>query len=62
VTNYCPVLDRFIGKNPGYAALVDSGNPGNCLKAAVMPWVYPNVAEVAPQPFTFQANQRKDAA
>jgi hypothetical protein len=32
VTNYCPVLDRFIEKNPGYAPLIDSGNPGNWPK------------------------------
>jgi predicted GNAT family acetyltransferase len=29
VTNYCPVLDRFIEKNPEYAPLIDSGKPGN---------------------------------
>jgi hypothetical protein len=29
VTNYSPVLDRFIAKTPGYAPLIDSGNPGN---------------------------------
>ena len=33
VTNYCPVLDRFIDKNPGYAPLIDSGNPGNWPKS-----------------------------
>ena len=33
VTNYCPVLDRFIEKNPGYAPLVNSGNPGNWPKS-----------------------------
>jgi hypothetical protein len=33
VTNYCPVLDRFIEKNPGYAPLIDSGNPGNWPKS-----------------------------
>jgi hypothetical protein len=33
VTNYCPVLDRFIGKNPEYAPLIDSGNPGNSPKS-----------------------------
>jgi predicted GNAT family acetyltransferase len=32
VTNRCPVLDRFIDKNPGYAPLIDSGNPGNWPK------------------------------
>jgi len=26
VTGYCPVLDRFIEKNPGYAPVIDSGN------------------------------------
>ncbi|HEX6519914.1 MAG TPA: GNAT family N-acetyltransferase [Streptosporangiaceae bacterium] len=26
VTNYCPVLDRFIEKNPQYAPLIDAGN------------------------------------
>lgn len=29
VTNYCPVLDRFLEKNPGYVALIDSRNPGS---------------------------------
>jgi len=33
VTNYCPVLDRFIEKNPGYAPLIDSDNPGNWPKS-----------------------------
>lgn len=33
VTNYCPVLDRFIEKNPQYAPLIDSGNPGNRPKS-----------------------------
>jgi hypothetical protein len=33
VTNYCPVLDRFIEKNLGYAPLIDSGNPGNWPKS-----------------------------
>jgi predicted GNAT family acetyltransferase len=32
-TNYCPVLDRFIEKNPEYAPLIDSGNPGNGPKS-----------------------------
>jgi predicted GNAT family acetyltransferase len=32
VTNYCPVLDRFIEKNPGYAPLIDSGKPGSWPK------------------------------
>jgi uncharacterized protein len=27
VPNYCPVLDRFIEKNPEYAPLIDSGKP-----------------------------------
>jgi hypothetical protein len=27
-TNHCPVLDRFIEKNPEYAPLIDSGNAG----------------------------------
>jgi len=26
MTNYCPVLDRFIEKNPEFAPLIDSGN------------------------------------
>jgi len=29
VANYCPVRDRFIEKNRGYASLIDSANPGN---------------------------------
>jgi predicted GNAT family acetyltransferase len=29
VTNYCPVMDRFVEKNPEYAPLIDPGNPGN---------------------------------
>ena len=33
MTNYCPVLDRFIEKNPGYVPLIDSGNPGNWPKS-----------------------------
>jgi len=33
VTNYCPVLDRIIEKNPGYAPVIDSGNPGNWVKS-----------------------------
>jgi len=33
VTNYCPVLARFIEKNPEYAPLIDSGNPGNWPKS-----------------------------
>jgi len=33
VTNYCPVLDRFIENNPGYAPLTDSGNPRNWAKS-----------------------------
>jgi len=27
VTNYCPVLDRFVEKNPEYATLIDSDKP-----------------------------------
>jgi len=27
-------MDRFIEKNPGYAPLIDSGNPGNWPKSA----------------------------
>jgi predicted GNAT family acetyltransferase len=27
MTNYCPVLDRFIARNPEYTALIDSGQP-----------------------------------
>jgi predicted GNAT family acetyltransferase len=27
-TNHCPVLDRFIEKNPEYAPLIGSGNAG----------------------------------
>jgi len=26
-TNYCPVLDRFIQKNPEYIPLIDAGLP-----------------------------------
>ena len=33
VTNYCLVLDRFIEKSPGYAPLIDSGNPGKWPKS-----------------------------
>ena len=33
VTKHCPVLDRFIEKDPGYAPLIDSGNPGNWPKS-----------------------------
>jgi predicted GNAT family acetyltransferase len=33
VTSRCPVLDSFIDKNPGYAPLIDSGNPGNWPKS-----------------------------
>ncbi len=29
VRNYCPVLDRFIEKNPEYAPLIDSGDTGS---------------------------------
>ena len=29
VTNYCPVMDRFVEKNPEYASLIDSGRPEN---------------------------------
>ena len=32
VTNYCPILDRFIEKNSEYIPLIDSGKPGNWLK------------------------------
>jgi hypothetical protein len=28
ITNYCPVLDRFIEKHPEYVALIDEHNPG----------------------------------
>lgn len=33
LTNYCPVLDRFIEKNPEYISLIDPGNPGRWPKA-----------------------------
>jgi uncharacterized protein len=33
VTNYCPVLDRFIERNPEYIPLIDSGAPGNWPKS-----------------------------
>ena len=29
ITNYCPVVDRFIEENPGYAQLIDLDHPGN---------------------------------
>lgn len=32
VTNYCPVLDRFLEKNPEYIPLIDSRNPGSWPK------------------------------
>lgn len=28
LTNYCPVVDHFIEKNPEYIPLIDSGMPG----------------------------------
>jgi predicted GNAT family acetyltransferase len=28
MTNFCPILDRFIEKNPEYLPLIDSGHPG----------------------------------
>ena len=28
ITNYCPVLDRFIEKHPEYVTLIDERNPG----------------------------------
>jgi predicted GNAT family acetyltransferase len=34
MTNYCPVLERFIAKNPEYAALIDSGQPGTWPRAS----------------------------
>lgn len=33
VTNYCPVLDHFIEKNPGYISLIDPGKPGTWPKS-----------------------------
>jgi hypothetical protein len=33
VTNYCPVVDRFLEKNPEYLPLIDSGNPGKWPKS-----------------------------
>ena len=32
VTNYCPVLDRFLEKNPEYLRLIDADNPGRWPK------------------------------
>jgi hypothetical protein len=29
ITNYCPVVDRFIEENPGYEQLIDLEHPGN---------------------------------
>jgi hypothetical protein len=34
VTNYCPILDRFIDKNPEYRPVIDSGSPGTWPKSA----------------------------
>jgi uncharacterized protein len=28
VTNYCPVLDRFLARNPEYLPLIDADRPG----------------------------------
>ena len=62
VTNYCPVLDRFIEKNPEYAPLIGSGNPGNWPKsdrnASGATRMWPRLRR---NPH-YQANQRKDAA
>jgi hypothetical protein len=57
--NYCPVLDRFIEKNQGYVPLIDSGNPGTGLRAAVMPRVPPYVTHVAPQPLRLSGKPAK---
>jgi uncharacterized protein len=63
VTNYCPVLDRFIEKNPGYAPLIDSDNPGNWPKTGRNALGATRMqTQIASQPSTCQANQRKDAA
>jgi hypothetical protein len=32
VTNYCPVLDRFIDANPEYLPLIDAAHPGKWVK------------------------------
>lgn len=29
ITNYCPVVDRFIEENPGYEQLIDADHPGS---------------------------------
>ncbi|WP_051854356.1 MULTISPECIES: GNAT family N-acetyltransferase [unclassified Streptomyces] len=29
ITNYCPVVDRFIERNPEYEKLIDPGHPGS---------------------------------
>ena len=33
MTNYCPVIDRFIGKHPEYVALIDERSPGGWSRA-----------------------------
>jgi hypothetical protein len=61
VASYCPVLDRFIEKNPGYAPLVGSGNgnwPKSGRNALGVISMYPSSAANP----TCQVNQRKDAA
>ena len=62
VTNYCPVLDRFIEKNPGYAPLIDSGNPGNWPKSGRNALGANRMYSGCAATSTCQANQRKDAA
>ncbi len=32
VTNYCPVLDRFLERNPEYLPLIDADKPGKWHK------------------------------
>ncbi|MFH8447052.1 GNAT family N-acetyltransferase [Streptomyces sp. NPDC018026] len=33
ITNYCPVVDRFIEQNPVYEKLIDPGHPGSWGRA-----------------------------
>jgi hypothetical protein len=62
VTSYCPVLDRFIEKNPGYAPLVGSGNAGNWPKSGRNARVSPACNPDGAANPTCQVHQRKDAA
>jgi hypothetical protein len=33
ITNYCPVVNRFIEENPGYEQLIDPGHPGSWVRS-----------------------------